>query len=96
MIEERRSIRKYTNQKVSIEQIETIINSARLAPSFAYDDLMKFINSDGQLIGAVTVVILMNHQTKDPESRYKIFWNIDSQTKNTLLNSKVFSCVICN
>lgn len=55
MIEERRSIRKYTNQKVSIEQIETIINSARLAPSFAYDDLTKFINSDGQLIGAVTV-----------------------------------------
>lgn len=47
-------LEKYTNQKVSIEQIETIINSARLAPSFAYDDLMKFINSDGQLIGAVT------------------------------------------
>lgn len=33
MIEERRSIRKYTDQMVSKEQIETIINSARLAPS---------------------------------------------------------------
>lgn len=43
MIEERRSVRKYTNQKVSIEQIETIINSARLAPSAKNRQPWKFI-----------------------------------------------------
>ena len=43
MIEERRSIRKYTDQKVSKDQIETIINSARLAPSAKNRQPWKFL-----------------------------------------------------
>lgn len=43
MIEERRSIRKYTDQMVSKEQIETIISSARLAPSAKNRQPWKFI-----------------------------------------------------
>lgn len=43
MIEERRSIRKYTDQKVGKDQIETIINSARLAPSAKNRQPWKFI-----------------------------------------------------
>lgn len=43
MIEERRSIRKYKNQNVNNEQIEKIVNAARLAPSAKNRQPWKYI-----------------------------------------------------
>lgn len=43
MIEERRSIRKYKNQNVNNEQIEKIVNAARLVPSAKNRQPWKYI-----------------------------------------------------
>ena len=43
MIEERRSIRKYKSQNINNEQIEKIVNAARLAPSAKNRQPWKYI-----------------------------------------------------
>lgn len=47
-IEERRSIRKYTDQSVSCEQIEAIVEAARLAPSAKNRQPWKYLVYTGK------------------------------------------------